>query len=114
METAEADKINPGKPHTDTATTSKVAHPDDDQNSAKDTTKEAYQGDTESLSSNDPPVKDNSDDEDFQSYTSSLENDAMTTSKVMRLFPDGIKGRIKVRFKIFFKDQTLHTYNKNT
>ena len=30
METAEADKINPGKPHTDTATTSKVAHPDDD------------------------------------------------------------------------------------
>ena len=42
---------------------------------AKYATKEDYQGKTESLSSNDPPAKDNSDDEDFEPETSSLDND---------------------------------------
>ena len=64
-ETAEAKKIDPGKPHTDTATTSKQDDPDDDQNLAKDGTKEVYKGDIESMSLNDPPAKDNTDDVDF-------------------------------------------------
>ena len=74
-ETAKGNKIDPGKPHRDTATTSKEDNPDDDQNSAKDATKEGYQGKTEPLSSDDPPTKDNSDDEDFKPRTSSSDNE---------------------------------------
>ena len=37
----------------------------------------------------------------------------MMTSKVMKIFPEGVKGKIKVIFN-FFIDQTLWTYNKNT
>ena len=37
------------------------------------------------------------------------------TWKVMRIFQEVVKGKIKVRFKIiYFIDQTLCTYNKNT
>ena len=111
-ETVKGDKIDPGKPHTDTTTTSKEDNPDDDQNSAKDATKEDYQSKTESLSSDDPPAKDNSDDEDFELGTSSLDNDEDEESD--KIFAEGVKGRIKVRFKKFFIDQTLQTCNKNT
>ena len=42
----------------------------------KEGTKQAYQADTESLSFNDPPAKDNTNDEDFQlGTTSSSDND---------------------------------------
>ena len=75
QETAKGNNIDPGKPHTDPATTSKEDNPDEDSNSAENTTKEDYQGETESLSSSDLPPKDKSDDEDFKLGTSSLDNE---------------------------------------
>ena len=70
-ETQQQEKTDPCKPHTDTATTSKQDDPDDEQNLAKEGTKEAYKADTESLSSDDPPAKDNTDDGNFQPGTTS-------------------------------------------
>ena len=72
---AKSDNIDPGKPHTDPATTSKEDNPDEDPNSAENSIKEDYQGKTESLSSNDLPPKDKSSDEDFKPGTSSLNNE---------------------------------------
>ena len=59
----------------DPATTSKEDSPDEDPNLAENATKEDYQDETESLSSNDLAPKDNSDDEDFEPGTSSSDNE---------------------------------------
>ena len=72
-ETAKGNNIDPGKPHTDLATTAKEDN--QDPNLAENATKEDYQGKTESLSSNDLPPKDKSDDEDFELGTCSSDNE---------------------------------------
>ena len=73
-ETAKGNNIDPDKPHTDPATTSED-NPNEDPYVAENATKEDYQGETESLSSNDLLPKDKSGDEDFELGTSNLDNE---------------------------------------
>ena len=62
---------------------------------AKDTTKEDHQGKTESLSSDVPPAKDNSDEEDFQPGTSSSNNDEDDDMESDKNIPRGHKRKNK-------------------